>query len=148
MIPYAETDIERKLINEGRLIGSIITPDYNFLDPRLDDLFAYLYKIFHNWIHSSEGILSRIRCHRTEMAILKRFYPPAKNLSEYERFFGKITALLNHLFFYVAENAITIFEKDKAFSQNRLQKLMRYKNEKQQEIISEWHRGITKFQQN
>lgn len=148
MIPYAETDIERKLMKEGRLIGSIVTPDYNFLDSRLDGLYAYLYKIFHNWIHSNEGVLSRIRRHRTEMAVLKRFYPNAKNLPEYESFFSKITAILNHLFFYVAENAIRIFEKDKSFSQNRLQKLMRYKNEKQQEIISEWHKGITKFQQN
>ncbi|MFW9880224.1 MAG: B12-binding domain-containing radical SAM protein [Candidatus Thorarchaeota archaeon] len=148
MVPYAETDIEKKIKNEGRLIGSIITPDYNFLDSELDDLFTYLYKIFYQWIHSKDGILSRIRWHRIELVVLKRFYPHVKNLPEYESFFKKITALLNHLFFFIAENALTIFEKDKAFSQNRLRKLMIYKNKKQQEIVSEWHKGITKFQQN
>ena len=146
MIPYAETDIERKLLNDGRLIGSIITPDYNFLDSRLDDLFAYLYKVFHKWIHSSEGVLSRIRCHRTELTVLKKYYPNVKNLSEYENFFSKITTLFNQLLFYIVQKAIIIFEKDKVFFEARLQKLNKYKNTKQEEIFSEWHKGIIEFQ--
>ncbi|MFX1376327.1 MAG: B12-binding domain-containing radical SAM protein [Promethearchaeota archaeon] len=148
MAPYAETDIERRLLNEGRLIGSLITPDYKFLDSRIEDLYTYLYRIFHSWIHSNEGILARVRWHRTEMAVLKHFYPNTENLPEYESFFSKIVATLNHLFFYVAENTTKIFERNVAFSKNRLQKLMRYKNKKQQEIVSEWHKGISKFQQN
>jgi len=36
-VPYAETDIEQLLLREGRLKGSVINPDYDLLDPILED---------------------------------------------------------------------------------------------------------------
>jgi hypothetical protein len=46
MLPYAGTPIETQLHREGRLTGTVVQPDYRFLDPALDWYEAMVKRIF------------------------------------------------------------------------------------------------------
>ncbi len=146
MIPYAETPIEKKLMSEGRLKGSILYPNYDFLDPRLDKLFSYLSRIFYKWIFTNEGILVKLRWHRMELAVLKKFYAETKNIAGYEVYLREIIASYNDLFFDVVEEATKIFENDGSSSQEQLEQITDYLQEEQRKIYSKWYNGMIEFQ--
>jgi len=146
VLPYAETDIERKLISEGRLKGSVATPDYDFLDPRLDSYYEFLYKAFHEWIFADDGMLSKLRWHRFEVAVLEKFYPHAKGIPGYKEFLREIIASSNALFFRIAENAATIFEEESLDSESQLQALVELQSVELNRIGSKLDEGMREFQ--
>jgi hypothetical protein len=83
MLPYAGTPIEEYLVKEGRLKGSIISPDYDFLDPRLD-WFAFLVKrIFHRRNFEQLGLVSLLGTAQFNQMLVRKFTPEAASL-EYE----------------------------------------------------------------
>jgi len=147
MIPYAETDIEKKLVEEGRLKGTITNPDYDFHNPRLDNYYTFLTETFFEWMYKPEGIHSRLRWHRFEVVVLKKFHPDLKNLSEYEMTLKKIIKLYNNLFFEIVERTINIFENEDSVSKNQLQQTLDYLNEEQEKITKQWHNNMANLQE-
>jgi anaerobic magnesium-protoporphyrin IX monomethyl ester cyclase len=146
MIPYAETDIERRLANDGRLKGSIVNPDYDFLDPRLNDYWEFMRRSFHEWVFMNTGTLARLRWHRFEVSILERLYPHAKGIPEYKGFLRSITASFNGLFFRIAENAASIIQDGSSDAKSQLEPLIRLQSEELERISSELHEGMLEFQ--
>lgn len=111
-IPYAETGIEKSLMKDGRLKGSIINPDYDLLDPRLDDLCKFLHQIFHGQLFTQMGLSAELRFHRLEIAVLEKFYPQVKGVDAYKIFLSEIVASFNSIFFEVVEKSATIFKEE------------------------------------
>ena len=61
MLPYAGTPIERELLASNRLKGSITRPDYDFLDPIINDYSFLVQQIFTRRNFTSDGLLSRLQ---------------------------------------------------------------------------------------
>ncbi len=60
MVPYAGTPIETRLRAEGRLTGTLIEPDYDFLEPGIGP-FAYLVnRIFKRRNNDRAGLVARL----------------------------------------------------------------------------------------
>ncbi|MFW6117685.1 MAG: hypothetical protein ACOC6G_03780 [Thermoproteota archaeon] len=113
MISYAETDIEHRLIEERCLEGSIVNPDYELQDPRVDRLCTFLHQTFYRWMFGSEGLLAHLRWHRFEVAVLGKFYTRIKNISQYEEFLRSVVASSNALFLDTAEKAAALFQNQR-----------------------------------
>lgn len=146
MVPYAETDIEKRLMREGRLKGSIINPDYDFLDPRLDRYCEFLHRIFHDWMITNTGMLAKLRWNRFEVAILKKFYPYAKNILKYEDFLREIIASSNALCLHIVEKTATIFEENGSNSETQLRELVELQHAELEKINSNLYQGMVEFQ--
>ena len=146
MIPYAETDIERQLKEENRLKGSVENPDYDFLDPKVDRLCTFLHHAFYNWMFTSEGMLAKLRWHRFEVVVLKKFYPQVKNISEYEEFLRGIIASSNQLFLNIAEESASIYEDYKSSSEYQLSSLTELLNTELRKIDINLYNGMLQFQ--
>ena len=130
MIPYAATDIESSLIKEGRLKGSIVTPNYDFYEPQLNSFCDFLHKTFYEWMFTSKGFLAQLRWNRFEVVALEKFYPRAKGVREYKAFLKEFIGSTNELFFQVAEKAATIFQEDSVTKRTQLQNIV-YLKEKE-----------------
>jgi len=146
MIPYAETDIEKRLMSEGRLKGSVINPDYDFVDPRLNEFYEFLHRVFYEWMFTQKGMLAKLRWHRFEVAVLKRFYPSANGINEYEEFLKEIISSSNTLFFRIAEKSATAFEEDKFSSKSQLVELTEFQHAELEKINSRLLAGMVEFQ--
>jgi radical SAM superfamily enzyme YgiQ (UPF0313 family) len=147
MIPYAETDIERKLMSQGRLKGSVVNPDYDFLDPRLDRYYEFLHQTFYEWMFTHTGMLGKLRWHQFEVAVLEKFYPYAKGIPGYKDSLREIIASSNALFFHIAEEALTIFEGGDQESDSQLQGFVKLQSEELERINSKLREGMREFQQ-
>jgi hypothetical protein len=75
MLPLAGTPIERRLADEGRLIGTEIRPDYNLLDPRLDGYALFVILNFSFWNSDPFGMVERLRAASTNCRLAQRFRP-------------------------------------------------------------------------
>jgi len=111
-------------MNEGRLKGSIVNPDYDFLDPRLDSHCEFLHQTFHEWMFTRTGMLAKLRWHQLEVVVLEKFYPYANGILEYKDFLREIIASSNALFFHIAENAAKVFEDGSSNSEGQLRGLV------------------------
>ncbi len=74
MLPYAETQIEKQLLEQGRLKGDVGFLDYDFLDSRLNRLCPFLIDCFRPWISSHNGLLNLARWTRYNILIAEKFY--------------------------------------------------------------------------
>lgn len=74
MIPYAGTNIEASLIQEGRLKGDLINPDYDYTDERIDYFQLFLTLAFHRRNFDKSGLLENLRYAKFDQIILSRFY--------------------------------------------------------------------------
>jgi anaerobic magnesium-protoporphyrin IX monomethyl ester cyclase len=75
MLPYAGTPIEKILIDEGRLKGTISRPDYGFNDPALDWYEFLVQKMFSKRNFSPDGIVTLLQQADFDMHLYNYFYP-------------------------------------------------------------------------
>lgn len=146
MIPYASTPIESKLKEEGRLRGSMINPDYDFLDSRINDLYSFLVIAFRPWIQDKEGVFAKVHWHRFEVAVLKKFYPMLKMLNEYEKSLRTIVASYNEVFFHTVESASILFQNDNRNLEDDLLKVIDNQNQQLLYLESQRLREMIDFQ--
>jgi len=73
MIPYAGTAIEEELRRSNRLKAFREYEDYDFLDPAVDDFYAWFAKAFTHWMQAPRGLLNLSRTARCQLDILARF---------------------------------------------------------------------------
>jgi len=78
-LPYAGTDIEDRLRNEGRLTEDF-NADYKFLNPGLDTFYDWMLSVFNFRNNSSMGSLQMLRALMLEKQLLKN----AENGSSHE----------------------------------------------------------------
>lgn len=75
MLPYAGTPIEKSLLDEGRLKGTISKPDYGFNDPALDWYEFLVQKMFSKRNFSPDGIVTLLQQADFDMHLYNYFYP-------------------------------------------------------------------------
>jgi anaerobic magnesium-protoporphyrin IX monomethyl ester cyclase len=74
MLPFAGTAVERRLREQGRLIGPPGHLDYRFEDRRLDGLYALMADSFATWIGDPDGLLNLGRWTRHFLAVYERTF--------------------------------------------------------------------------
>jgi anaerobic magnesium-protoporphyrin IX monomethyl ester cyclase len=111
MVPYDGTPIKDELARSGRLKGDIIAPDYDFLDPRIDDFFHALNRIVHvsGWIHGIEALTPQLQFAKAEVAAIEVLFPPIPGFDEYKEMLREITRDANELLFRVVEDTSYVF---------------------------------------
>lgn len=105
MLPYDGTPIKDLLASEGRLKGDVTAPDYDFLDPRLDDFYRELahWVEMTGWIHGHEALTPQLNWAWNETAVLARLFPGLSDLGAYERRLRELTRESNELLFDLVE---------------------------------------------
>jgi len=105
MLPYDGTPIKQALQGSGRLKGDVCTPDYDFLDPRLDAFYAALARILQTtgWVHGSEALSMHLDTAWAEIELIRRFYPPLPGTDAYQAKLRRLTRRSNARLFQAVE---------------------------------------------
>ncbi len=114
MVPYAGTPIEMSLAREGRLRGDSTNPDYDFLDPRMEDLFNAVSIATTDWINGASSLKNQLNWAWQEHWVLRRLFPPLQGLATYERFLRSITHSSNQYLLDLVEEASYRYEAGNA----------------------------------
>jgi anaerobic magnesium-protoporphyrin IX monomethyl ester cyclase len=146
MLPYAETDVEKNLLQERRLKGTVLSPNYSFLSPKLDEFYEYMYKIFYDWMFVPASLASRLRLRRLEIAVMEKFYPELKNLEEYKNFLKELIASSNESLFQAFERTIAVFEQNPIDIYTQLEAFSQFQRAELLRINEQINRGIEAFQ--
>ncbi len=93
MLPYDGTPIKAALQQAGRLHGDVRDPDYDFLDPRLDGLYAELCRLISlsGWISGPRALSAQLSFAWNELAVMERLFPPLAGLARYRKNLRAIT---------------------------------------------------------
>jgi anaerobic magnesium-protoporphyrin IX monomethyl ester cyclase len=94
MIPYDGTPIKDELERAGRLSGTLVQPDYSFLDPRIDDFYRAVRDLVQvtGWVHDLHGVSRILNSLKTEAVVAERLFPqPLVGLTSYRRELAEIT---------------------------------------------------------
>jgi radical SAM superfamily enzyme YgiQ (UPF0313 family) len=106
MLPYDGTPIKEDLERAGRLRGGICNPDYDFLDPKLNEFYEALtgYVNISGWIHGFEALSVQLKWAWHEIAIMERLFPAIHELPSYREKIRNITAASNNSLLCVVED--------------------------------------------
>jgi radical SAM superfamily enzyme YgiQ (UPF0313 family) len=85
MVPYAGTAIHHQLKKEGRLKGTIDSPDYTYIDPRLDLLQLFFTQTFHFRNFDNNGLVERLRYAKLDAIVLKKFFSHKYDTEQYSK---------------------------------------------------------------
>lgn len=112
MLPYDGTPIKDALAASGRLRGDVCTPDYGFLDPRLDDFYAALARIVDvtGWVHGPQALTLQLGWAHTEVAVIRTLFPRLPDTDVYDQTLRRYTAQSNARLFEVVENLADHYE--------------------------------------
>jgi hypothetical protein len=105
MLPYDGTAIKDDLERAGRLRGDVCHPDYEFLDPRLNQFYSALmdYVDIEGWIHGYQGLSMHLKTAWQEVAVIERLFPPIAEMPRYRRDLQRITRESNDFLLRVVE---------------------------------------------
>lgn len=105
MLPYDGTPIRDALAASGRLKGDVCTPDYDFLDPRLDAFYADLARIVDvtGWVHGPHALTMQLDWAHTEVAMIRRLFPDLADMETYDATLKTLTRDSNESLFSVVE---------------------------------------------
>ena len=112
MLPYDGTPIKDALAASGRLTGDVCAPDYDFLDPRLDDFYQALARIVDvtGWIHGPRALTMQLEWAHTEVAVLRRAFPSLPCIDAYDEALHAQTRASNEGLFAMVETLADIHE--------------------------------------
>ena len=110
MLPYDGTPIKDELESAGRLKGTIVKPDYDFLDPRVTSLYHSLSSIVDvwGWIHGYRALSPQLNWVSNEIAIMERMCPGLSGLQDLKKTVRQITQASNEILFQVVEDLLNI----------------------------------------
>jgi anaerobic magnesium-protoporphyrin IX monomethyl ester cyclase len=109
MLPYGGTPIRDRLREEGRLRGDVTRPDYDFLDPRLNDYHRLLDEAVGGWIHG-EGISHQLNWAWNEVTVIERVVGHLDGMARYRRELAALCAASNEELFRFVEETSLAFE--------------------------------------
>jgi radical SAM superfamily enzyme YgiQ (UPF0313 family) len=112
MLPYDGTPIKDELERTGRLRGDVCAPDYDFLDPRLEDFYQALARTVDvtGWIHGHKALSPQLNWAWNEAAVMERLFPDLPDMSSYKAMLRQITRASNDLLFNVVDDIAYDFE--------------------------------------
>ena len=74
MLPYAGTPIAGRLKQEGRLKGTIDSPEYSYHDSRIDLMEIFLTQSFNHMLFDFGGLVNRLQSAQFSAVVLDKFY--------------------------------------------------------------------------
>ena len=106
MLPFDGTPIQAALQQAGRLRGDLRSPDYAFLDPRLDGFYAALTHLLQlsGWFDGARGLAPQINWAWNEVAVMERLFPPLAGMVRYQQQLRAITQAANEWLFRMVED--------------------------------------------
>lgn len=113
MLPYGGTPIRDQLREEGRLRGDVIRPDYEFLDPRLNEYHRRLDWAASSWIHD-EGASHQLNWAWNELEAISRLAGEMAGGEGYRDSLAALTRRSNDQLFQLVEESSLAFEEDDA----------------------------------
>lgn len=109
MLPYGGTPIRDLLSKEGRLRGDLTRPDYDFLDPRLNEYHRLLTQAVRPWIHN-QGLSYSLSNAADELETIDRLCPGTGGRQVYRAELRSLTAECNARLFSLVEDSSLAFE--------------------------------------
>jgi radical SAM superfamily enzyme YgiQ (UPF0313 family) len=109
MLPYGGTPIRDLLASEGRLRGDLTHPDYDFVDPRLNEYYRLLSDTLRPWIHN-QGLSNQLSYTLDEIETFSRLVPGLRGVRAYRKSLAKLTAQANERLFRLVEDSSIAFE--------------------------------------
>jgi anaerobic magnesium-protoporphyrin IX monomethyl ester cyclase len=111
MLPYGGTPIRQRLLDEGRLRGDITHPDYEFLDPRLDEYYRSLHAAARPWLDGG-GLSHELNWAREELEVARRLVGELRGVDAYAQALTALTAESNAQLFGLVEDSSRAFEEE------------------------------------
>ncbi|HMG72228.1 MAG TPA: radical SAM protein [Pyrinomonadaceae bacterium] len=115
MVPYDGTPIKDELVRTGRLRGGVCDPDYDFLDPRLEEFYKGLTGVVNvnGWIHGLKAVTSQLDWAWHEVTVMERLGPALPGMNRYKKKLREITKTSNHLLLSVVEDLSYVYSDGK-----------------------------------
>ena len=115
MVPYDGTPIKDELARTGRLRGDVCNPDYDFLDPRLEEFHNGLTEVLNmtGWIHGLKAVTQQLQWAWHEVAVMERLFPALNGMEGYKKKLARITKASNELLLSVVEDLSYVFSDNK-----------------------------------
>ncbi len=110
MLPYGGTPIRDQLAAEGRLLGDVTHPDYDFLDARLGVYYRKLHRAVQAWLDDG-GLSHELNWAREELATAERLTAGLAGVASYRSALAELTAESNERLFRLVENSSLAFEQ-------------------------------------
>jgi hypothetical protein len=110
MVPYDGTPIKDSLAAEGRLRGDVCNPDYDFLDPRIEDFFGRVDEALNTtgWIHGLRALSPQLKFAWNEVAVMEGLMPSLHGLGGYRERLQQITRESNETLMLVVEDLVSV----------------------------------------
>jgi hypothetical protein len=111
MVPYDGTPIKDDLERAGRLKGDVCKPDYDFLDPRLDDFYKEISHIIDvtGWTHGLRALSPQLNVAWNEVAIIEHLFRNVPGLGVYKDTLSEVTRDSNEALFRIIEDTVDVF---------------------------------------
>jgi radical SAM superfamily enzyme YgiQ (UPF0313 family) len=110
MLPYGGTPIRDQLEREGRLRGDLTHPDYDFLDPRLNEYHRLLSRTVRPWIHN-QGLSYQLNYAWDEFETVRRLVPGVEGGDAYADDLREMVRESNEKLFRLVEESVAAFEQ-------------------------------------
>jgi hypothetical protein len=111
MLPYDGTPIKDELVRTGRLRGDVCNPDYDFLDPRLEEFYEGLTSMVNitGWIHGLGAVTTQLTWAWNEVAVMQRLFPALPGMARYMKTLRGLTKKSNDLLLQATEDLSYVF---------------------------------------
>jgi hypothetical protein len=111
MVPYDGTPIKDDLARSGRLRGDVSRPEYDFLDPRLNDFYHEIIRMVDvtGWTHGYGALSPALNFAWEEISILEQLFPALPGFEDYRRTIQQITSESNHALIQIVEDLSFVF---------------------------------------
>ncbi len=106
MTPYDGTPIKEELERTGRLRGDVSRPDYEFLDPRLNDFYRDVIQMVDvtGWTHGYGALSPALNFAWEELSILEQLFPALPGFDAYRAAIRAITSESNLALIQIVED--------------------------------------------
>jgi hypothetical protein len=93
------------------LKGDVCKPDYDFLDPRLDDFYKEISHIIDvtGWTHGLRALSPQLNVAWNEVAIMEHLFPNVPGLKAYKDTLREVTRDSNEALFRIIEDTADVF---------------------------------------
>jgi anaerobic magnesium-protoporphyrin IX monomethyl ester cyclase len=141
MLPLAGTPIEKRLMDEGRLRGDAIRPDYDFLDQRLDYYALFVMLNFSDRNSHPDGLVEKLRQAYFDCIVAQNFEPEPW-VENYQKDLKNLIDRANRSILDALEQTLDVVEtlsdsKEVALAWPQLTSFADQENLVQQEIFAE-----------
>lgn len=112
MLPFFETEVERKLKKEGRLIGKPGLSDYAFLDESINQYYDFFEKSFLVWMRDPNGLLNISRWARNFVLVYTFFFGENHEIKIVSRNVHKLISDSNFFLLEAMKKLAALFESE------------------------------------